>query len=137
MVDEFRSELTADDSTAMLQLCDAAMEQLKGKKIDQVLASLYEYIDSTQEVRPLSKDTQKRYRRMFVTFPVLDYELKYFSFQLAGCNDVRYEVIFATAEQAGTAEPAKTAYMFNPVKIDGVWVLCMKTAADEMDKTMR
>lgn len=137
MVEDFRSELTADDSTAMIQLCDAAMEQLKGKKIDQVLASLYEYTDSTQEVKPLSKATENRYRRMFKMFPVLDYELKYFSFQLAGCNDVKYDVTFATAEQAGTTEPAKTAYMFNPVKVDGEWKLCVKTANDEIDKTMR
>jgi len=137
MVNEFRSGLTADDTTAMLQICDAAMEQLKGKKIEQVLASLYEYTDSTQEIKPLTKETANKYRRQFKMFPVLDYQRKYFSFQLAGCNDVKYEVTFATAEAAGTAEPAKTSYMFNPVKIDGEWKLCVKTANDAIDETMR
>lgn len=137
MVNEFRSELTADDTTTMLQLCDAAMEQLKGKKIDQVLASLYEYTDSTQEVKPITKETKKKYRRMFTMFPVLDYQRKYYSFQLAGCNDVKYEVTFVPAEKTGTGEPAKTAYMFNPVKMDGEWKLCVKTAADEIDQSYR
>lgn len=33
----------------MLKLCDTAMEQLKAKDYNHVLASLYEYTDSTQE----------------------------------------------------------------------------------------
>lgn len=137
MVAEFRSELTTEDTTTMLKLCDTAMEQLKQKKIDEVLASLYEYTDSTQEVKKLSAKTEKAYRRRFAMFPVLEYERKYFSFQLEGCNDVKYEVVFATAEQTGTGEPAKTAFMFNPVKIDGDWKLCVKTPEDQIDETMR
>ena len=46
----------------MLKLCDTAMEQLKAKDYNQVLASLYEYTDSTQEIKPLSEKTRKRYR---------------------------------------------------------------------------
>ena len=38
-VEEFRSMLTANDTTQMLKLCDNAMELLKGKKIDEVVAS--------------------------------------------------------------------------------------------------
>ena len=135
-VAEFRSQLTKEDTTTMLKLCDDAMESLKAKNIDKVLASLYEYTDSTKEVKPLSKETEQRYRRQFTMFPVLEYVRKYYSFQLEGCNDVKYEVVFATAEQAGTEEPAKTAYMFNPVKVDGQWRLCVKTADEEIDKTM-
>ena len=126
-VEEFRSELTKEDTVAMLHICDQAMKDLKAKKIDKVLASLYEYTDSTKELK---------YRRLFTMFPVLEYERKYYSFQLEGCNDVKYEVVFATAEQAGTEEPAKTAYMFNPVRINGEWKLCVKTADDEFDKEM-
>ena len=59
-IEVFRSELTEADTTTMLKLADNAMEQLKAKKIDQVIASLYEYNDSTQEVKPLSKETAKR-----------------------------------------------------------------------------
>lgn len=136
-VQEFRSELTAADTTEMLKLCDDAMEQLKAKKVDNVLASLYEYTDSTEEVKPLSPETKKKYSVMFKLYPVLDYQRVYYSFQLEGCNDVKYKVTFATAEAAGTEEAPSTHYMFNPVKVDGTWKLCVKTADDEIDETMR
>lgn len=130
---EFRSELTTADTTAMLKLADEAMEQLKAKKIDQVIASLYEYNDSTQEVKPLTEETAKRYMRRFKMFPVLDYYREYYSFMLEGCNDVKYCVTFATAEQAGTKEAPTTMFMFNPVKVDGEWKLCVKTPKDLFD----
>ena len=134
---EFRSELTKEDTATMLKLCDDAMANLKAKDYNKVLASLYEYTDSTQEVKPLTEETKRRYLNKCRLFPVLDYERVYYSFQLEGCNDVKYEVTFATAEQAGTAEPAKTGYMFNPVKVDGSWKLCVKTANDQIDMNMR
>ncbi len=124
---KFLSELTASDTTTMLKLCDTAMEQLKQKQVDKVLASLYEYIDSTQEVKKLSPDTEKAYRRRFTMFPVLEYERVFFTFKSEECNDVKYKVVFRTAEQTGLAEPAKIAYVFNPMKIDGEWKLCVKT----------
>ena len=132
-IEDFRAQLTAEDSTTMLRLADEAMEQLKARKIDQVIASLYEYTDSTQEVKPLTEKTAKRYARLFKMFPVLDYKREYFSFMLEGCNDVKYKVTFATAEQSGTNEAPTTMYMFNPVKVDGEWKLCVKTFEDEFD----
>lgn len=136
-VEQFRSTLTKEDSTTMLKLCDEAMELLKNKKYDQVLSNLYEYTDSTNEVKPLSENTAKRYLNKFRFFPVIEYHRTYYSFQLEGCNDVKYKVQWATAEQAGTKEAPETAYMFNPVKIDGKWYLCVKTANNEIDQTMR
>ena len=63
LVSEFRELLTQEDTTTMLKLCDDAMEALKAKNIDKVLASLCEYTDSTKEVKPLSTETAQRYRR--------------------------------------------------------------------------
>ena len=88
-------------------------------------------------MKPLTKQTADRYRKRFRMFPVLDYSRQFFSFQLEGCNDVRYNVTWAKAEQTGTDSPAKTAYMFNPVKVDGSWKLSVKTQADETDPDMR
>ncbi len=136
-VAEFRNTLNHEDTTQMLKLCDDAMAQLKAGQIDKVLADLYEYNDSTKEVKPLTKATADRYRRRFRMFPVHDYNRQFFSFQLEGCNDVRYNVTFANADQTGTGQPAKTAYMFNPVKVDGTWKLCIKTQADQIDPDMR
>ena len=134
---EFRSTLQKSDTTMMLKLCDDAMENLKNKQIDEVLAALHEYSDSTKEVRPLSESTAKKYRRMFELFPVLQYERIYYSFQLEGCNDVKYRVTFATAEAAKTDKAPQTAFMFNPVKVDGTWKLCVKTAGQETDPYRR
>ena len=118
----------------MLQICDNAMELLKGKKIDEVIALLYEYNDSTEELLPLSEQMKKRFQRQFSLFPVIDYKLKYYSFMLKGLNDVQYEVTFATAEQTGNDKPATIMFMFNPVKVDDEWKLCVKTGHDNVDQ---
>lgn len=127
-VQEFRSQLTYNDTTAMLQMCDNAMELLKQQKYDEVIASLYVYDDSTKSVSSLSEITANSYRRMFEMFPVLEFEREYFSFLLEGCNDVKYNVTFNKVQETG--EALKTAYMFNPVKIAGEWKLCVKTVKD-------
>lgn len=132
-IEVFRSELTLEDTTTMLKLADNAMEQLKAKKIDQVISSLYEYDDSTKEVKPLSEELKKRYTRRFKMFPVIEYNRVFYSFMLEGCNDVKYQVIFATAEQVDSKTPATTMFMFNPVKVDGEWKLCVKTPRDQFD----
>ena len=132
-IEEFRSMLTTSDTTQMLQICDNAMEQLKGKKIDEVIATLYEYNYSTEELTQLTDEMKKRLARRFKMFPVLSYNRQYYSFMLEGCNDVKYEVTFATPEQTG-ADSAKTMYMFNPVRVDGEWKLCVKSAKDEHDE---
>lgn len=133
-VQEFRSQLTYNDTTAMLQLCDNAMELLKQNKYEEVIASLYIYDDSTKSVNSLSETTANSYRRMFEMFPVLEYEREYYSFLLEGCNDVKYKVTFSILQETG--EALNTAYMFNPVKIDGEWKLCVKTAKDANEKTI-
>ena len=135
MVEEFRSGLTNDDSLTVVRMCDNAMEMLMNKQYDEVLAMLNEYTDSTKEVKPLSPQTAAKYLRKFKMFPVMRYERKYFSFQLEGCNDVKYDVIFASAKDAGIDKPAVIGYMFNPVKVDGEWRLCVKTENDFYDVT--
>lgn len=136
-VEQFRAKLVADDTTTVLRLCDNAMEMLMNKQYDEVIASLYEYTDSTQEIKPITKQTAAKYLRKFKLYPVIRYERKYYSFQLEGCNDVKYDVIFASGEDAGTSSPAVIGYMFNPVKVDGEWRLCVKTSTDFYDMDMQ
>ena len=133
-IQEFRNQLTTEDTLAMLNICDDAMEQLKQKNYDQVLSSLFEYNDSTKEIKPLTETTAKRYERLFKMFPVMSYSRQYYSFMLEGCNDVKYEVTFVDAEHTGTGKPATTMYMFNPVRVNGEWKLCVKTQNDEFDQ---
>lgn len=134
-VEKFRAQLVHDDTTTVLRMCDEAMNMLTNKQYDELMALLYEYTDSTKEVKPITPQTAEKYLRKFKMFPVMRYERKYFSFQLEGCNDVKYDVIFASGEAAGTSTPAIIGYMFNPVKVDGEWRLCVKTPTDFYDMT--
>lgn len=136
-VEKFRAQLVHDDTTTVLRLCDNAMDMLMNKQYDEVISSLYEYTDSTQEVKPITPETAAKYLRKFKMFPVMRYERKYYSFQLEGCNDVKYDVIFASGESTGTSSPAIIGYMFNPVKVDGEWHLCVKTSSDFYDMNMQ
>jgi len=131
---EFKENLTSEDTVRMLKLADDCMELLKNKDIDLALAMLHEYDDSLQQVSSLSGATANKLRRQFEIFPVLKYEREYFSFVHDGANDVRYRIWFAeepNPEQNG--EPI-TRFMFNPVKVDGEWFLCVKTENDEIDE---
>lgn len=129
----FQEGLTAQDSTVMLQKCEDCMQLLSEGKIDDALAMLVEYDDSLQQVSPLSDETRASYMRKFTLFPVLKYELKYYSFTESGLNDAKYEVQFGPDE----AGAPKTAYMFNPVKVDGQWYLCVKNANQAVDMMNR
>lgn len=129
---EFRSELTKEDTTQMLKLADGCMTLLKAQKYDQALSMLYSYNDSTKEVAPLTAEEKQHYGRRFRVFPVLEYERDYYSFQLEGQNDVKYRITFAPG---GDGEaPCRTALMFNPVKKDGQWYLTIKTARNGFDE---
>ena len=125
--------LTAADTTQMLQICDNAMELLKSKKIGEVIASLNEYNDSTEEISPLSEEMKQRLQRQFKLFPVIEYKRRYYSFMLEGLNDVQYEVTFADSEHSANGKPATFMFMFNPVKVDDEWKLCIKTGHDNVD----
>ena len=133
-MEEFTSSLTSADTTQMLKLSNDCMELLKAKKIDNALSMLYEYNDSTKEVTPLTPQARKRYERMFRIFPVVDYELVYYSFQLEGINDVKYKIIFAQEENVAENGEAATALMFNPVKVDGTWYLTVKNTSRKPDE---
>lgn len=132
MKKEFQATLTQEDTTAMLQLCDDCMELLKAGKIDDALASLNEYDDSLKSVSPLSEATTNRYKRIFSMFPVCSYVRAYYSFQLEGLNDVKYQVCFSKTDST-----MNTAYMFNPIKLDGKWYLTVKRADQGIDELHR
>lgn len=117
----------------MLKLADGCMELLKAKRIDEAITMINEYDDSLNQVKPLTKETEKKLRNVFRLFPVLDYTRSYYSFQLEGCNDVKYMITFAEENNPEENGRPETAFMFNPVKVDGTWYLCVKNSMDEVD----
>ena len=118
----------------MLGLADNCMKLLKEKRIDEALSMLNEYDDTLKSVKPLSKETEQRLHRTFRVFPVLEYNLSYFSMQLEGLNDVKYNIIFAKEDHPEQNGKPQTSFMFNPVKLDGTWYLCVKRSDQEVDE---
>ena len=127
-VNELQSELNNEDTLTMLKICDSSMELLKGGDIESVISQLYEYDDSTKSVTPISDESARRFRRRLQVFPVHDYKRVSYKFFEQWLNDVKYEVIFAEEKHPEVNGVPKTFFMFNPVKVDGQWYLCVKQA---------
>lgn len=134
-VHEFQAELTAADSTEMLRLCEDCMKLMKDGRVEEAVNSMYEYDEESESVSPLSEETKQKYIRKFDMFPVLEYEMEYYSFQLTGCNDVKYRIMFAEGDEAAGVPAAYIGFMFNPVKVDGRWYLSVKRGDQEIDQT--
>lgn len=130
---EFQQGLTSQDSIKVLQMSDSCMAFLKAGQIEEALNMLFEYDDSLKQVSPLSMEARAQYMKKIMMFPVIDYSLSYFSFTEEGLNDVKYKVVFGPVE----AGAPKTAYMFNPVKNDGNWYLCVKSSTQAVDSLLR
>lgn len=127
-VNEFQAALNNEDTLNMLNICDSSMELLKVGDIDAVINQLYEYDDSTKTVNPISDEAALSFRRRLQLFPVYDFKRVSYKFFEEGLNDVKYEVIFAEENHPEVNGVPKTFFMFNPVKVDGQWYLCVKQA---------
>lgn len=132
--EEFRKELTKEDTTQMLALCDDCMKTLKAGRIDEALNRLYTYDDSTATVAPITATKREELKRTFRLFPVLGYEMDYYSFNSEGQNDVKYDIRFFEKTDSADTTPNTIGFMFNPVKVDGQWYLCIKEADQEFDR---
>ena len=119
---EFVSSLTKKDSIAILEMSQKCMDSLKAGNVEAALGMLY--VIKAGEVVRLTDENKEDFKKHFCTFPVVDYHLEYFSFSTQGCNDLKYKIEFARKGADGSA-PAM-AFIFNPVKIDGTWYLCVK-----------
>lgn len=129
-VEEFREGLTKEDTTQMLKISNDCMELLKAKKYNEAMASLYLYDEENKSLLPLTDEAKKHLERRFKMFPVLEYKLMYYSFLLEGVNDVKYSIKFAEEPNPEQNGEAKTAFMLNPVKVDGTWYLTVKNGGD-------
>lgn len=119
---EFIATLTREDTVKLLEQARICMDSLKSGHLESALRQLY--VVKGNEVLPLSGEDLKEIREHFQRFPVVDYELDYFNFSTQGCNDLKYRIQFVRKDAKGDV-PA-IAFMFNPVKIDSCWYLCIK-----------
>lgn len=121
----------------MLKIADDCMKLLQERKYDEAIGMLYVYDDSTKVLESISSDMASSLRRRFKVFPVLKYERDYFTFMEQGANDVRYKVWFAEEEHPEINGEAVMNLMFNPVKVDGSWYLCLKDYGQKFNENKR
>lgn len=119
---EFVGSLTPKDSLTVLKMSQKCMECLKAGNVEDALKQIYMVEEG--EVVTLSEENMEELRKHFSAFPVIDYNLEYFSFSTQGCNDLKYKIEFAKKTPNGNAPTM--AFMFNPVKVDSMWYLCIK-----------
>ena len=124
---EFASTLSASDTTCVLALATEFLDSIKAGNVQWAVETLCE-LDSTGRVMPLGEDSRKRVARRFEMFPVVSYELDYYSFFMPTLNDLKYRTYFGERQEGETGGPSM-AVMFNPVKDSGQWYLCLKEAS--------
>ena len=124
---EFASTLSASDTTRVLALATEFLDSIKAGNVRWAVETLCE-LDSTGRVMPLGEDSRKRVARRFEMFPVVSYELDYYSFLHADAQRLEISHIFRGASGRGDGRSVM-AVMFNPVKDSGQWYLCLKEAS--------
>ena len=90
---EFASTLSASDTTRVLALATEFLDSIKAGNVQWAVETLCE-LDSTGRVMPLGEDSRKRVARRFEMFPVVSYELDYYSFSMPTLNDFKYRTYF-------------------------------------------
>lgn len=129
--EEFKSGLSATDTTDVISMCDACMQTLKAGNIDEAL-QMIQMVDSNLNVSPLDELHERQLRKTFKFFPVVDYRLENIAFNTSGLNDVKYQIEFFEKTDSLDTTPNTIGFMFNPVKKDGQWVLTVKQANQEV-----
>lgn len=122
--DEFLATLSAADSSAVLDLCSKCMDFLKAKETEKAFDMLYA-INNNGIAKPLSAQKREELNKRFQRFPVIQYRLEYFSFSTQGNNDVKYKIEFTPRTDAEISG-STMGFMFNPIKVDGQWILTIK-----------
>lgn len=129
--EEFKSGLSATDTADVLAICDACMETLKAGNIDEAM-QMIQMVDTNLNVAPLDELHEKKLRKTFKFFPVVNYRLEGIAFNTSGLNDVKYQIEFFEKTDSLDTTPNTIGFMFNPVKVDGKWVLTVKQASQEV-----
>ena len=124
--EEFASTLTASDTTQVFQIATQVMDSLKSGNVEWAVGNFFEMSDEGVP-SPLGDEARERMLNRFKKFPVVDYEMDYYSFSTPELNDLKYRTFFRERDSSGNA-PA-ISLMFNPVKKDDKWFLCIKEAS--------
>lgn len=115
---------TRADTIEVLDMTNKCMEDLKNGEIIKAIDFLY-VIDQEGMPVKLSEEQKSEYEKRFQSFPVLSYKLESFSFDGEAKNTVKYSTVFFEKKESDKM-PNTIAVVFNPVKMDGKWLLTLK-----------
>ena len=116
--EEFLMGLTAEDTVQVLTISRSCMDTLKAGNIDEALKMLFILRDG--KAIPLPAEKEQQLRKKFN-----------YSFSSTDNNDVKFQIEFFKHTSSDDHTPNTIGFMFNPVKIDGVWYLAVKEATKE------
>lgn len=122
--EQFLMELTSEDTAQVLRLSQSCMDTLKNGNIDEALKMMY--VMQNGKVIPLPDEKESQLRKNFNYFPVINYKLEYYSFSDTDNNDVKFQIKFCEQINPNDKAPNTIGFMFNPIKINGVWYLTIK-----------
>ncbi len=122
MESEFQSTLNAEDSLQVLERAEELMQGLKNGEVEESLSKLHMVKDGN--LVPIAGETLDQLISRFKMFPVVNYKLEYFAFSVAQINDLKYSLEIGKRNASGKAPTM--GFMLNPMKVDGVWYLCVK-----------
>lgn len=119
---EFIASISSADSTSVLHLADSCMSLLKEGLVQDAVDMIY--VLSRDTLYKKSPSYTETLINRFKLFPVVSYDLNYYSFSTQGNNDISYSYSFSTSSVEGSSSIMKL--MFNPVLVEGQWYLTLK-----------
>lgn len=124
--EQFTSTLTKTDTLFLKETCTQCMEFFKTNQNDLALDKLYQWNEDETALIPLSDECKRKLNKNFTLFPVENYEMNGFSFNLPEDNTFSFDIIFTAIGSDGSPKEGRTKFAFCPVKKDGNWFLTVK-----------
>ncbi len=117
---DFTETVSAQDTTAVMNMTGNCMELFKSGKFDDALNMIYTINDDNILVS-LPDSLRRRMKQRLTLFPVVDYSLESFYFAKSDSNEVKYSFRFVPDNPDMTMK-----MVYNPVKLGDEWYIVMK-----------
>lgn len=124
--DEFKESLTSGDTLSLTETCTQIMQYFKDGQNEVALSQLYQWNEGNLELIPLSDECKNKLNKNFVLFPVENFELNSFEFNLPDDNTFSFDIIFTAVGSDGSPKEGRTKFGLCPVRKDDKWFLTVK-----------
>lgn len=119
----FGPMFTADDTTIVVSMCEAWLDQVKDNKLDSAFAVLNNLKDG--DLSKLSVEEKEVLKNQFKAFPVLSY--KFVNMAWRNTYDVKLTYSFEFMEvEEGSGIPNTMTLTFAPQRRNKIWFLAIE-----------